>query len=117
MGILSGYIKTKRFRKQAEGYILQSELTMADSVEFEDGSTLTEKLTTINEEVNNKAPSEHEQSASTITAGTFKGKVLGNATSAAALGEKQFRNIYAGTGELVSGTSSLTTGNIYIQYE
>lgn len=62
-------------------------------------------------------PAAHNQSASTITAGTFNGKVVGNATAVAVLGDKQFRNIYAGTGELTSGTSALPTGDIYIQYE
>lgn len=73
MGILNGFLKTKRYRKTAEGYILQSELTMADSVEFEDGKTLTEKI----EEFDS-----HEQSASTITAGTFKGDVVAAESSA-----------------------------------
>ena len=63
------------------------------------------------------APTAHNQAASTITAGTFAGKVVGQAAAVAALGEKQFRNIYAGTAELVSGTSALPAGDIYAQYE
>lgn len=119
MGILNGFLRTKRYRRTTEGYIWQSEDTHESSVKFDDGTTLTDKMTEIQEKMTKTTESlnSHEQSASTITAGTFKGKVLGNATSAAALGEKQFRNIYAGTDELKSGTSSLTTGNIYIQYE
>ena len=62
-------------------------------------------------------PSEHEHSASDITEGTFAGKVVGNETAVSVLADKQFRNIYAGTAELTSGTSALPTGDIYIQYE
>ena len=62
-------------------------------------------------------PSAHNQAASTITAGTLGGQVVANATAVATLGTKQVRNIYAGTAELTAGTSSLPTGDIYIQYE
>ena len=62
-------------------------------------------------------PSAHNQAASTITAGTLGGQVVANATSVATLGTKQVRNIYAGTSELTSGTSSLPAGDIYVQYE
>lgn len=48
MGIVDGYIKTKRYRKQADNnYILQSELTMSGSVEFDDGTTLPDKIISI----------------------------------------------------------------------
>lgn len=63
------------------------------------------------------APTAHNQAASTITDGTFAGKVVGQAAAVATLGDKQFRNIYAGTVELVSGTSALPAGDIYVQYE
>ena len=64
MGIISGFIKTKRYRKQADGnYIIQSELTFSDTVEFADGKTLTDKIKS------------HAQNASDITGGTFKGQV------------------------------------------
>ena len=66
---------------------------------------------------NNKADVSHTQAASTITAGTLGGQVVANATSVATLGTKQVRNIYAGTSEMTSGTSSLPAGDIYIQYE
>lgn len=65
----------------------------------------------------NISPSSHTQSASTITAGTFAGAVVGNATAVATLGTKQFRNIYAGTSKLVENSSALPTGDIYIMYE
>jgi len=64
MGILEGFIKTKRYRKLADGsYQLQSELTMSDTVEFDDGTTLTEKMST------------HTHAASKVTAGTLGGQV------------------------------------------
>lgn len=44
MGILSGFFKTKRYRKTETGYKLQSEWTSSDTVEFPDGKTLTEKM-------------------------------------------------------------------------
>lgn len=44
MGILSGFLKTKRYRKTETGYKLQSEWTSSDTVEFPDGKTLTEKM-------------------------------------------------------------------------
>ena len=65
MSILSGFIKTKRYRKQDDdNYQLQSEWTHSDTVEFDDGKTLTEKI------------SSHNQTASTITSGTFGGSVV-----------------------------------------
>ena len=64
MGIVSGFIKTKRYRKQSDGnYVLQSELTRPESVEWEDGTTLVTKM------------SSHSQNASDITGGTFSGQV------------------------------------------
>lgn len=64
-----------------------------------------------------KADDSHSQAASTITAGTFAGRVQGNTTAMATLGNTQFRNIYAGTSDLTAGTSSLTTGTLYFVYE
>ena len=60
-------------------------------------------------------PTEHNQAASTITAGTFAGQVVANATAVATLGTKQVRNIYAGTAELTAGESALPSGDIYFQ--
>lgn len=62
-------------------------------------------------------PTAHNQSASTISAGTLGGKVLANATAEATLGDSQVRNIYAGTSDMTAGTSNLATGSIYIMYE
>ncbi len=62
-------------------------------------------------------PTAHNQSASTISAGTLGGKVLANATAEATLGDSQVRNIYAGTTDMTAGTSNLATGSIYIMYE
>lgn len=64
-----------------------------------------------------KAASSHNQAASTITAGTLAGQVLGNASATATLGTAQLRNIKASTTDLTAGTSSLTTGQVYLVYE
>lgn len=63
------------------------------------------------------APKSHNQSASTISTGTLAGKVVANATATATLGEGQVRNITAGTDDMTAGTTSLTTGAIYVMYE
>lgn len=63
------------------------------------------------------AASSHNQAASTITAGTFAGRVQANATAAATLGNAQARDIYAGTSDMTAGTTALTTGTIYVVYE
>lgn len=62
-------------------------------------------------------PSTHTHTASEVSAGTFSGKVVANANAVKNLGEKQTRNIYAGETELISGTSALPTGDIYVQFE
>lgn len=43
MSVLSGFFKTKKWRKTPEGYKLQSEWTSAQTVEMNDGHTLEEK--------------------------------------------------------------------------
>jgi hypothetical protein len=63
------------------------------------------------------AASAHNQSASTITAGTFGGQTKANATAVANLETAQVRNICAGTSDLTAGSSALTTGDIYLVYE
>lgn len=42
MAILSGFFKTKKYRKTSDGYKLQSEWTNSETVEMSDGSTLKE---------------------------------------------------------------------------
>ena len=83
------------------------------------GTNTTQIATTafVTTAVSGKANSSHNQAASTITAGTLGGKVLANATAAATLTDAQVRNIKASTTDLTAGTSSLTTGDIYIVYE
>lgn len=63
------------------------------------------------------AASSHNQAASTITAGTLAGQVVANATAVATVGTSQVRNIHAGTSDMTAGSSSLTSGAIYLQYE
>lgn len=62
-------------------------------------------------------PTAHNQDASTITAGTFAGQVVANATAVATVGTAQVRNIYAGTSDMTAGSSSLATGALYFVYE
>lgn len=62
-------------------------------------------------------PAAHNQAASTISAGTFTGKVQANASAMNTLGNAQVRDIYAGTTDMTAGTSNLATGSIYIMYE
>lgn len=64
-----------------------------------------------------RTPTSHNQSASTISAGTLGGKVNANATAAATLSAAQIRDIYAGTADAQAGVSTLATGTIYIVYE
>lgn len=59
----------------------------------------------------------HSQPASDITAGTFAGQVVANASAVTDLTAKQVRNIYAGTADMTAGTTELATGDIYIVYE
>ncbi len=59
-------------------------------------------------------PSEHSQSASTITAGTFAGKVVANQSAVADTSVAQVRNIYAGTEDMEAGVTPLASGTIYI---
>ena len=89
MGIISGFLKTKKYRKTENGYQLQSEWTSSQTVEMDDGFILEDKIdsiqTDISEiraEVGEKANSAHNQSASTITAGTFGGTVKAPASTA-----------------------------------
>lgn len=64
---------------------------------------------------NARTPTAHNQSASTITAGTLPGQVVANSNTAYTTA--QIRNIQASTTDLTAGTSTLANGNIYIVYE
>lgn len=44
MSILSGFLKTKKYRKLSDGYQLQSEWTSAETVEFKNGGTAETNL-------------------------------------------------------------------------
>ena len=55
--------------------------------------------------------------ANWISAGTFAGKMVANASAVSNLTNSQVRNIYAGTTDLTAGTSTLATGDIYLCYE
>ena len=64
---------------------------------------------------NGKANVSHTHAASQIGDGTLGGAVVANASAVANIGTKQLRNIYAGTTEMVAGTSALTAGDIYVK--
>ena len=66
---------------------------------------------------NGKANASHTQGAATITAGDFAGCVGANPAAQADVGYRQLRNIYAGTGAMTAGSTALTSGVIYLQYE
>lgn len=55
--------------------------------------------------------------ASYISAGIFAGRVQAQATASATLSNKQVRNITISSTDLTAGTSTLTTGDIYLVYE
>ena len=57
----------------------------------------------------------HTQPADRVTAGTFAGKVVGNASAEASLTDKQFRNITIATAEPTSEDGA--SGDIWIVYE
>ena len=102
---------------------LKSGLVSIGDADTLDGKHASEFLTEVTKDAITKAlgftpaQASHNHAASQVTAGTLGGKVLGNATSVATLGDKQVRNIYAGTTDMVAGTTTLTTGDIYIVYE
>lgn len=58
----------------------------------------------------------HNVTAQHIT-GTFGGQVIANASAMTSLSTAQVRNIYAGTADMVAGTTELPTGSIYFVYE
>lgn len=62
-------------------------------------------------------PSEHNQSASTITEGTLAGRVVANSSATADTSVAQVRNIYAGTEDMTAGTTALASGTLYFVYE
>ena len=67
----------------------------------------------------NYAAASHNHSAANITSGTLavaRGGT-GQTTLDTAVGTASARAIYAGTGAMTSGTTALTTGRIYLQYE
>jgi hypothetical protein len=59
----------------------------------------------------------HTNKASDITAGTFAGQVVANATAVSSYSTSQVRNIKASTSDLTANSSTLATGDIYFVYE
>lgn len=63
-----------------------------------------------------KAATSHTQAASTITAGTFPETAI-VAKTGTDYGSWRIRNIAAHTDTITAGSTALTNGNIYLQYE
>lgn len=82
-----------------------------------EGNVITETYALKEHSHDEYADADHDHAASDITAGTFAGKVLANATSVATVETKQVRNIYAGTTDMTAGTTTLASGDIYVVYE
>lgn len=111
MSILSGFIKTKKYRKTETGYQLQSEWTSSDTVEMTDGKTLTDTVASVKNQITS-----HSQGASTITAGTFHGDVT--APPSANYAANMIRNTAFTTTDPGEGTStSYANGSIICVYE
>lgn len=51
MSILNGFIKTKKYRKTADGYKLESRWASSQTVEMYDGSTLEEKIKDLSQKI------------------------------------------------------------------
>lgn len=112
MGIISGFIKTKRYRKLADGsYKLQSEWASSDTIEMADGKTLTEKMNTVETNL-----SSHNHAASKITAGTLGGSVVAPASTAYTT--NQLRNmVFTTTDPGKDVATSYSNGSIICVYE
>lgn len=70
----------------------------------------------IQEQIDGKAASSHNQDASTITSGTFASTDV-KAKSGTDYSTARVRNIQAGTEDLTAGSSALANGDIYLVYE
>lgn len=59
----------------------------------------------------------HKPEASEIQPGAFSGKMLAQYTAGSDVTAGQVRNIYAGTDSMISGSTKLNSGYIYLQYK
>ena len=82
MSILNGFLRYKKYRKTDNGYILQSEWTSADSVEFADGTTLEEERAELKKSVSDGkkevAEAITEKGVETAADATFKAMAENN---------------------------------------
>lgn len=89
-----------------------------------DNTLLSSKIASMDTAINGKQPAgsyaaaSHNHSTANITSGTLAVAHggTGQTTLDTAVGTASARAIYAGTGAMVSGTTALTTGRIYLQY-
>lgn len=103
MGILSGFFRTKKYRKiDDETYKLQSEWTSSDTVEFSDGKTAQEKLGDINGITSSLTTNRND-----ITASAASVKFLQDTKQNSTIGTKNRVLISDGNGKI--NVSSITT--------
>lgn len=126
MAIKDGFEKQKKYIAKDDGFLPISSWTHSDSVEFNDNKTLTEKIETINNniekigsEVNGMLP---------LTGGTVSGTLKltktqdasGTADNNPALiigGENNQRHIEIDNNEIIGKEDATTPGNIFINPE
>ena len=89
--------------------------SIVQSVTYGNATTKATRVYTVSS--NSWSAWTYKVTASDISAGTFAGKVVADATAVATLTNTQVRNIQASTTDLTAGTSALTTGEIYFVYE
>lgn len=81
MSILSGFLKTKKYRKSNDGYQLQSEWTSSETVEMKNGRTLEENLGNITGITDSLTSSSSNIAASAKAVNSLKQSVDAKASS------------------------------------
>ena len=107
----SNLSKNKVLVSDSNGKVAASSKITSTELDYLDGVT-----SPIQEQLNDKAASSHEQAASTITSGTFASTDV-KAQTGDDYSTARVRNIKAGTEDLTAGSSELANGDIYFVYE
>lgn len=82
-----------------------------------EGHTHDDRYYTKTEIDTNKADKTHTHSAGDIQAGTFAGKVVANVSATANLDQSQVRNIQASSTDITAGSTTLSSGHMYLTHE
>lgn len=93
MSILSGFLKTKKYRKTNDGYKLQSEWTSASTVEMSDGKNLQDQVNELNTNLNDFIMIKDFASSDTTVKGNSTSKV--RITTESVEGYKPILGIYS----------------------